>query len=181
MSTLSKESDRGLVLGAIAIIDDSLTIKLEQVLSAGSKAARRRLLAAPFGALSGFMSKVDLAFCLGLYSRALYEDIRLLNRLRNRCAHEWRSFKIDAEIVQQYLRPMHVWGTVTALVEFFKKGEPPHIAPLPPQLDIPRFAFGNAAAILISLAEASVPKAATGEPAQAEDEDRAATGDSGAT
>src|SRR5262249_56268781 len=111
----------GMVLMGVAVMDDCLWAKVARIRSLGSNEARSRLLDAPLGALSGFMSRVDFSYCIGLYNHQLYEDIRLLNRLRNKCAHEWQEFRIDDEVVNRYARPMHMWHLTDAVVELFRK------------------------------------------------------------
>jgi DNA-binding MltR family transcriptional regulator len=110
----ARESDRGAVLTTIAILDQSVTARLVDLLSRGSKEARDRLLQPPLGAVSGFMAKVDLCHCLGILPQALYHDIRLVNKLRNRCAHDWREFTINEEVFTVFVKPLHMWKAVRA-------------------------------------------------------------------
>jgi hypothetical protein len=114
-----QESDRGLIVTTIALIDDILFRKVSRVLRHGSAEARARLLKPPLGSISGVMAKADLAYCLGLYPKSLYDDIRRLNRLRIKCAHEWRFFRIDEAIVHKYVEPMDTYRYTAAVERFF--------------------------------------------------------------
>ena len=79
--SLKRESDRGAVLVSIAILDEIITARLIQLLNKGNSESRDRLLKPPLGSVSGFASKIDLAFCVGLIPESFYNDIRSLNRL----------------------------------------------------------------------------------------------------
>ena len=111
---LERESDRGVILISVAILDDVFTTKLRQLLSDGSNRALSRLLDPPLGSLSGFMSKVDLTYCIGLINEPVYNDVRRLNKLRNHCAHNWQRFHITSEHVTEYLEPMVVKKVLNA-------------------------------------------------------------------
>lgn len=105
-NSLEKESDRGVVLVTIAVLDDMLTMRLKNIFKKGNSEARERLLKSALGVLSGFSSKVDICFCLGIIPQHIYKDIRLLNKLRNKCAHEYETFKITDDVVNEYIEPM---------------------------------------------------------------------------
>lgn len=100
---LRRESDRGAILVAIAILDSVFASRLQQLLSHGNSDARARILTRSF---NSFASKVDMAYCIGMIPKPLYQDIRLLNKLRNQCAHEWGDFRITQQIVDTYIEPM---------------------------------------------------------------------------
>jgi len=44
----------------------------------------------------------------------MYQDIQLLNKLRNRCAHGWGNFVVTNEIVTQYIEPMAMKRAINA-------------------------------------------------------------------
>lgn len=108
LAALRQESDRGVVLVTIAILDEILDTRLRASLSHGSKQAITRLLAPPLGVASGFMAKADLCYCLGFIPDTVYSDMRLINRLRNECAHRWRRFVITQDIVDRYIIQLHL-------------------------------------------------------------------------
>ena len=123
---LRRESDRGAILVAIAILDSVFASRLEQLFSHGNSDARSRLLTRSF---NSFASKVDLAYCVGMIPKMLYQDIRLLNKLRNQCAHEWGDFRITQQIVDTYIEPMVMKDVLNAANEvnpiLFPPGCPP--------------------------------------------------------
>ena len=114
IGVLSKESDRGAILVAIAILDSIFTNRVEQLLCHGSEAARTRLTGR---SLNSFASKVDLAYCIGIIPAPLYHDIQLLNKLRNRCAHDWDDFALDQSILDKYVDPMAIKRALNAANE----------------------------------------------------------------
>ena len=117
MKTLSKESHRGSILVSIAILDAMLKARLKQLLDRGNSEARDRLLSPPLGRLSSFSAKVDFAFCIGLLPRPMYDDIRLLNKLRNQCAHDWEAFEFTEEIFDKFVQPMNMKRALDAANE----------------------------------------------------------------
>ncbi len=98
--SLNHESDRGAVLVSIAILDEMITTRLEELLHHGNSKTRARFLKSPFSA------KVDLLYCLGHIQERIHSDLKLLNRLRNKCAHEWNTFHFTLEIVDEFVEPM---------------------------------------------------------------------------
>jgi len=126
---LRRESDRGAILVAIAILDDVFLSRLNQLLDRGNSDARNRLLKPPLGALGSFSAKVDLAYCIGMIPTQIYADIKLLNKLRNLCAHEWGDFAITEDIVEKFIQPMVMKKAIDAANEldpiFFPPGCPP--------------------------------------------------------
>jgi len=114
MESFKSESARGTVLVSIAILDKIVENRLTSVLSKGNSRARERLVRPPLGALSGFSSKVDFLYCSGLMPSAIYGDIRLLNKLRNKCAHGWEHFEMTSEIFDEYVKPMFIARSLKA-------------------------------------------------------------------
>jgi hypothetical protein len=109
---LRLESDRGVILVAGAIVDTILADRLDRVLRHGDSKARGRLLTR-----SSFSVKLDLAFCLGLIPPQVFHDLQLLNKLRNRCAHEWEHFDVTKEVISKYIQPMHMKRALDAANE----------------------------------------------------------------
>jgi len=126
LDVLRGESDRGAILVAVAVLDSIFTNRVEQLLGHGSTKARQRLLSRSLGS---FSAKVDLAFCIGIISSPLYQDIQLLNKLRNRCAHDWGDFAVTDEIIASFIEPMAMKQAINAANEinpiFFPPGTSP--------------------------------------------------------
>jgi len=100
---ISKESDRGCILVAIAALDDMFENRLREELKNKNSETLKRLLSPPLGYLSGFMAKADLLYSLGILHERNYKEIKKLNKLRNKCAHEWKTFKFTEDIYNKYL------------------------------------------------------------------------------
>jgi hypothetical protein len=109
---LRRESDRGVILVAGAILDTILADRLDRLLCHGDNKARDRLLAR-----SSFSVKLDLAFCLGLIPRPVFHDVQLLNKLRNKCAHEWEHFDVTEKVITEYIQPMNMKRALDAANE----------------------------------------------------------------
>lgn len=114
LTVLRGESDRGAILVAIAILDAVFTNRLEQLFSRGTTTARARLIGRT---LSPFSAKVDLAFCIGIIPSPVYQDIQLLNKLRNRCAHGWGNFKVTNDVIAEFIEPMAMKRALNAANE----------------------------------------------------------------
>jgi hypothetical protein len=111
---------------AVAILDTVFSNRVEQLLGRGTAKARERLLGR---SLSSFSAKVDLSFCLGIIPAPLHQDIQLLNKLRNRCAHDWNSFAVTEEIISLYIEPMAMKRAINAANEIEPIFFPPSAAP----------------------------------------------------
>lgn len=126
LSVLRGESDRGAILVAVAVLDTIFTNRVQQLLGHGTAKARERLLSR---SLSSFSAKVDLAFCIGIIPPQLYQDIQLLNKLRNRCAHDWGNFTVTEDIIATFIEPMAMKRAINAANEvkpiFFPPGTSP--------------------------------------------------------
>ena len=105
-NSLEHESDRGSVLVSIAILDEMLTLQLKKKFHNGNYETRKRLFNPPRGSISEFSAKVDIAFCLDVIPQHIHCDIRLLNKLRNKCAHNWDKFHFTDEVINEYIEPM---------------------------------------------------------------------------
>jgi mannitol operon repressor len=82
---LKKESDQGLPLVAVALIDDLLEKTLKAFFCEGSSASK--LLCegnAPLGTLS---SRIEACFALGLIDKFEHSEISILRKVRNEFAH----------------------------------------------------------------------------------------------
>lgn len=126
LGVLRGESDRGAILVAVAVLDTIFANRIEQLLGHGTAKARERLLGR---SLSSFSAKVDLAFCVGIIPPQLYQDIQLLNKLRNRCAHDWGGFTVTEEVIATFIEPMAMKRAINAANEvkpiFFPPGTSP--------------------------------------------------------
>jgi DNA-binding MltR family transcriptional regulator len=106
LEELEGESDRSVVLVASAFFDEALLLRLKKHLGRGNS----RILDSLFdlsGPLSSFSSKIDLLFCLGDISKDIRDDLHVIRKVRNYCAHHWDSFQLDAAVEAKYFSRMN--------------------------------------------------------------------------
>lgn len=96
---LNAESDLACVLIATSYLDYSLAAMLKRHFINSS--VTTKLLDPPRGAISTFASRTDLAYCLGLIPKGLYQNLENIGKIRNAFAHSYLSMGLaDAEIVK---------------------------------------------------------------------------------
>lgn len=93
---LVNESDRGVFIVAAAYIEDVLDEVLKQKIAEikPSKGFVKNLFDLS-GPLSSFSSKIAICYAFGLISKATYEDLSILRKLRNKAAHCHSEIDID--------------------------------------------------------------------------------------
>jgi DNA-binding MltR family transcriptional regulator len=100
MVELRRASDRAAAVIAMALIESELEQLLRQHFKPVPTAVIGRLFGSK-GTLSDFVSKIDMAFAIGLIGEANHRDFDLMRRIRNKFAHRVvaKSFE-DHEISQ---------------------------------------------------------------------------------
>jgi DNA-binding MltR family transcriptional regulator len=90
---LDKESDRGCVLVASAILDNYLEMLLRAEFSQDATVVKRVInpLFKGQGPLASFWSKTQLAYSLDLISEWMYKDLERIRELRNKFAHRYKA------------------------------------------------------------------------------------------
>lgn len=83
---LQKESDRGCVIVAAALLEDKLESSIKKMLL--PKADKKDELFSDSGPINSFSSKIDLAHRLGLIGDGDRDAFHVLRRMRNECAHD---------------------------------------------------------------------------------------------
>lgn len=118
--TLHEESDRGRVLLAIAWIDEFLKISLMNEFAQGNSRARAQLFSAN-GPFATFSAKLNVAFCAGWIDSDVYNDVEILRKIRNECAHDVEPVSLSAENNRHLLGQFRVphrafddWGQLRA-------------------------------------------------------------------
>lgn len=96
------ESDRSVVLIAAAFLDSLLEDKLKLVFGKGNNASREKLFGVmgPFGSMG---SKTEALFCAGKIAKDIYQDLNIVRRLRNTCAHEWQEFRFVGKVDDNFV------------------------------------------------------------------------------
>jgi DNA-binding MltR family transcriptional regulator len=119
IGAMRKESDRGAVLVAAAYIDDSLEELLVGYFVEDKKVTER-ILSYP-GPCSTLASRCDFAYCLGLFGKDVYEDIRTIIKIRNQFAHSKESAAFErqdiSDLCRQLGRGMKEAGTDLSIVK----------------------------------------------------------------
>jgi DNA-binding MltR family transcriptional regulator len=102
---IDKESDRSVVLVSASFLDDLLKSRLALVFSKGNKAARDALFDfnGPFGS---FSTRIETLFCLGLLDKVSRDDLHVVRKLRNYCAHNWSNFAFGDEVQSKFVSSM---------------------------------------------------------------------------
>jgi len=90
---LNNESDLACVLIAANYLDYALASLLKRHFIESS--AVNKLLDPPGGALSTFAGRSDLAYCLGLIPKGLYQNLETIGQIRNAFAHSYLSLELD--------------------------------------------------------------------------------------
>lgn len=94
---LDKESDRGCVLAAAAILDNYLEVLLRARFSQDATVVKRIInpLFKGHGPLASFWSKTQLAYSLNLIPEWMYEDLDRIRELRNKFAHWYKAVDFE--------------------------------------------------------------------------------------
>lgn len=110
---LSKESDRSAVLISASIFDEMLKSRLEAWFIKGNKKAREALFEfnGPFGS---FSARIETLFFLGDIDKEKRDDLHVIRKLRNVCAHNWDIFKFDDQIEMKFINNIKNYILITA-------------------------------------------------------------------
>jgi DNA-binding MltR family transcriptional regulator len=69
--------------------------------------------------LSSFGARINVAYCMGLISRKLYEDLETVKRIRNRFAHKLHNYSFDEEEIVNWCKSLRLAKEITdAIPEF---------------------------------------------------------------
>jgi DNA-binding MltR family transcriptional regulator len=106
------ESDRGVVITGVALIDDELRNLIVAKMSAtdhhlpGKIHKFRDNLFAPEsqGCFSSLFAKYQIAYAMGWIDETTYEDIKIVAKLRNLAAHDSEHFRFENKNVIKLLR-----------------------------------------------------------------------------
>lgn len=128
---LKRETDRGLPLVAMALLDEKLRDTLESF-CVNKKSAVKLLdeMNSPLGTLS---SRLDSCFAFGLIDEFEYAEINLLRKIRNEFAHAKHGLSFDNEKIR---------GLCSTLKTDLPEGEDY-------PLNDPRFRFTNSVVSLV--------------------------------
>ncbi|SRR6266568_3431727 len=84
---LNNESDLACVLIATSYLNNALACLLKRYFIESNLVSK--LLDSPRGAISTFATRADLAYCLGLIPKGLYQNLETVGKIRNVFAHSY--------------------------------------------------------------------------------------------
>lgn len=93
IQSLLKESDRGCVILGAAMLDELL----EELLTSFCRQAPQDVkssvkpLFRGFAPLSTFSARIQVAYALGILPNHVRDDLEIIRRIRNDCAHDWEQ------------------------------------------------------------------------------------------
>jgi DNA-binding MltR family transcriptional regulator len=126
---LNNESDLACVLIAASYLDYALASLLKRYFIESDIVSK--LLDPPRGAISTFASRSDLAYCLGLIPKGLYQNLETIGKIRNTFAHSYLSLDLEhneiSGLVEQLIAPI-IDHSITIDGDDVKRSGP---APLP--------------------------------------------------
>jgi DNA-binding MltR family transcriptional regulator len=125
-----KESDRSLVLMSAAILEDVLEQRLRKIFNRGNSDVRRKLFEFN-GPFSSFSAKIETLFCIGDLEARCRNDLHILRRLRNECAHNWGSFQLNSHIDIEFLCKMELNSVAKEIIQVIAKHDGQELRRIP--------------------------------------------------
>ena len=107
---IQNESERGAVIIAGAFLDAQLRNLLSKSMINDTKYVDKLLGTDndPRGYLSSFNSRILAAYCLELISKSMYDDLNLINRIRNPFAHKLHGFSFDDPKIVKWCKSLNI-------------------------------------------------------------------------
>ena len=105
LSALAEESDRAAAILAAANFEDRLRDAIMTSFVALNRRDEKEMFK-PYGPLSTFKAKVDIAFALGLYDRKTKKNLHTVGEIRNKFAHSPEPMGFDHEKVAAKCRKL---------------------------------------------------------------------------
>jgi hypothetical protein len=102
INELRMESDRSAVIIAASYLDKLLEKRLLKFFVKGNSDARNKLFDMN-GPFSSSFSKIEALFCLGDIHLSARNDLHVLRKLRNHCAHKWNAFKLNKFVEKEFI------------------------------------------------------------------------------
>lgn len=104
---LNDESDLACVLIGTSYLAELLASTLKAVFSSESVATK--ILDPQRGPIGGFATRTDLAYCLGLISKPVYQDLGRIAEIRNQFAHKHIALDFGDSKVQVSCNKLQAW------------------------------------------------------------------------
>lgn len=106
-NVLSNESDLACVLIGTSYLAELLASVLREHFIATSIA--ERILDPQRGAIGGFATRADLAYCLGLIQKYIYQDLTKVSEIRNRFAHKHVALDFNDPDIKARCQDLQAW------------------------------------------------------------------------
>jgi DNA-binding MltR family transcriptional regulator len=104
IDSLQNESDRGCVVIGADFLSNALELRLSGIMK-GNESLKRELLKGT-GPISGFSSKIKIAYTFNFIREEAFHDLNIIRQLRNKVAHSFNSFSLDNPDVKGLLAPL---------------------------------------------------------------------------
>jgi hypothetical protein len=116
---IQEESPRSAVIISAAFINAQLRKLLLNSLVCDGKISENFL----GRELSHFNSRIKLCYCLGLIEKNIYDDLCLIQRIRNKFAHEMHGYSFDSPEIKEMCHQFDLANNLPVLEKQLKKGE----------------------------------------------------------
>jgi DNA-binding MltR family transcriptional regulator len=107
---IDAQTDRGAAIIAAAILDDFLSDLIKKRLVLTPKIEQRIFNFDTGGLASEYTQKIDLAFSIGLFNQKIFEDLRLIGKIRNRFAHKIDPITFSDPEIAAWCQTLHNKG-----------------------------------------------------------------------
>jgi hypothetical protein len=101
-AAMESESDRGLVIGMISVLDDLMELRLSKIFRYGSAESRKSAMRA-FGT---FGQRIHGLHALGRIDDDVAADLHRLREQRNAVSHKWAAFSLDTNVERTFVDPL---------------------------------------------------------------------------
>ena len=92
------ESDRAVVLLASSYLDETLALLLSKRLV---PCKRTKALFSGYAPLATFSARIDIAFAVGIIPKHLSNDLHIIKKLRNLCAHKADKLEFSSDDIKK--------------------------------------------------------------------------------
>lgn len=118
---IRNESARGAVIIAGAVLDVQLRNLISKFLVDDSKVVDELLGSEnkPDRPLSSFSSRIKAAYCLGLISRGMYDDLNAVRKIRNKFAHKMHGYTFDEPEIVSWCKSLKLAKMITDAIPHF--------------------------------------------------------------
>ncbi|MCQ3977000.1 MAG: hypothetical protein DPW09_26520 [Anaerolineae bacterium] len=118
---IQNESARGAVIIASAFLDAQLRNLISKFLIDDSKIVDELLGSEdkPDRPLSSFSSRIKAAYCLGLISKSMYDDLNAIRKIRNKFAHKMHGYTFDEPEIVSWCKSLKLAKMITDAIPHF--------------------------------------------------------------